>query len=193
MGRWSVQFDSKLLFFCVSSWAFLVFCCQDVRPQSSLGGGGSRFLKKAPPPPAVNSTQSPISKIRMQQVPEPRYSSVNSRGTNVVKVFPLLIFVFFSSPLTTSAQKCFIFPARLPDGCSESTGSNWEPHPQPAAGRTGSETCWELNLRLGSLTSTFSCSVSGGSCATLSTVQQRSEPEGETFPQEQNSCSSEQQ
>ncbi|XP_073332784.1 uncharacterized protein C19orf44 homolog [Pagrus major] len=53
---------------------------KDVGPQSSVGGGGSRFLKKAPPP-AVNSTQSPVSKSRTQQVPEPRNVSSSLRGS----------------------------------------------------------------------------------------------------------------
>ncbi|XP_042271508.1 uncharacterized protein C19orf44 homolog isoform X2 [Thunnus maccoyii] len=53
---------------------------KDPRPQSSLGGGGSRFLKKAPPP-AINSSQSPIHKSQMQQVPEHRYVSSSQRGS----------------------------------------------------------------------------------------------------------------
>lgn len=104
-GRLYVQFDYKLPCFCVASWAFLVFFCQDVRPQSSLGGGGSRFLKKAPPPPAVNSSQSPVSKIRMQQVPEPRYSSLNASGTNV--------------PDPTSSSNICVFLFTSHDFCSE--------------------------------------------------------------------------
>ncbi|XP_038572746.1 uncharacterized protein C19orf44-like isoform X2 [Micropterus salmoides] len=53
---------------------------KDLRPQSSLGGGGSRFLKKAPPT-AKNSSQSPVSRSQLQQVPEPRYVSSSQRGS----------------------------------------------------------------------------------------------------------------
>ncbi|XP_078115592.1 uncharacterized protein C19orf44 homolog isoform X2 [Sander vitreus] len=53
---------------------------KDLRPQSSLGGGGSRFLKKAPPP-ATNSSQSPVSKSQMQQVPKHRNVSSSQQGS----------------------------------------------------------------------------------------------------------------
>ncbi|XP_035863025.1 uncharacterized protein C19orf44 homolog isoform X2 [Sander lucioperca] len=53
---------------------------KDLRPQSSLGGGGSRFLKKAPPP-ATNSSQSPVSKSQMQQVPKHRKVSSSQQGS----------------------------------------------------------------------------------------------------------------
>uniref|UniRef100_A0AAQ6IKT3 DUF4614 domain-containing protein n=1 Tax=Anabas testudineus TaxID=64144 RepID=A0AAQ6IKT3_ANATE len=53
---------------------------KDLRPQSSLGGAGSRFLKKAPPPVTISS-QSPVSKSHMQQMPEPRYVSSSQRGS----------------------------------------------------------------------------------------------------------------
>ncbi|TDH08264.1 hypothetical protein EPR50_G00096010 [Perca flavescens] len=51
-----------------------------LKPQSSLGGGGSRFLKKAPPP-ATNSSQSPVSKSKMQQVPKHRNVSSSQQGS----------------------------------------------------------------------------------------------------------------
>ncbi|KAM6939069.1 uncharacterized protein C19orf44 homolog isoform 1-T2 [Lycodopsis pacificus] len=52
----------------------------DLRPQVSPGGGGSRFLKKAPPPATISS-QSPVSKSHMQQVPEHRNVSSSQRGS----------------------------------------------------------------------------------------------------------------
>ncbi|XP_068445778.1 uncharacterized protein C19orf44 homolog [Clinocottus analis] len=61
---------------------------KDVRPQSSLGGGGSRFLKKAPPP-AINSSQSPVRKSQVHQVPEHRNVSSSQQGSQTAALIKM--------------------------------------------------------------------------------------------------------
>ncbi|XP_029355343.1 uncharacterized protein C19orf44 homolog isoform X2 [Echeneis naucrates] len=61
---------------------------EELRPQGSLVGGGNRFLKKAPLS-ATNSSQSPVSRSRLQQRPEPGYVSCSRSGSQAAALSKL--------------------------------------------------------------------------------------------------------
>ncbi|XP_031728805.1 uncharacterized protein C19orf44 homolog isoform X2 [Anarrhichthys ocellatus] len=102
-----------------------------LRPQGSPGGGGSRFLKKAPLPATISS-QSPVSKSHMQQVPEHRNVSSSQRGSQTAALSRLAQIesrIRSRKPVAVQVQE----QVRQGPKPAENLNSDVEVSPEPAA------------------------------------------------------------